>query len=267
MYRKISKLSLMLLVVFLFTSLGSQEFKKPQAPNVQKYKSVCKRLISTKANYGFFIDEIAGISGMQEEDKKKKGVIYLPQPFSVSAFLGKKAEIEDWNERMGDKKRSFEKNAQYYINRYEQLTTVFDIKVILKGIKTNTDKNVKSHSDLNTCYCEFEVTFTPKEELDIGIISSDGSIKGARQILPSVMELSDKDFNILSNLFGRSLAEQRFLDNEAVSYLVDKYYVREYLLGGYRYSKRAWGKNVELSISVDLLERITKDPSIIDLPM
>ena len=63
----------MLVVVFFFTSLGSQEFKKPQAPNVQKYKSVCKRLISTKANYGFFNDEIAGISGMQEEDKKKKG--------------------------------------------------------------------------------------------------------------------------------------------------------------------------------------------------
>ena len=81
------------------------------------------------------------------------------------------------------------------------------------------------------------------------------------------MELSDKDFNILSNLLGRSLAEQRFLDNEVVSYLVDKYYVCEYLLGGYRYSKRAWGKNVELSISVDLLERITKDPSIVDLPM
>lgn len=253
----IHKLALVSLAMLL--SLNAQKFERPKQIDVSKYQSVCSRVLSSKANLGYFLDAIAEIPS--DEDSKKrveKGVTFFPDSASLHMFYAKRAEIERENEINQGTNRKYDKGAQYYIERYEELSSVFNIKLINKGMKNTNDPQ--------KVYCLYEVTYTPKQKLDIKKFTYFTARNPVSEKMPSVAELTDKDFNTLSNLAGYSLARLRSDDRDVISYLVRRYFLIKKDQEGYEYSSNPWGKDVKLKIDKAELEWMLKNPQEIDLP-
>lgn len=253
---KINKLALVSLV--MLSSLNAQKFERPKHIDISKYQSVCSRALSSKANLGYFLDTLASVPFEDEEKRVEGGVTFFQDTASIGMFYSKRREIERENEINKGTNRKYDKGAQYYIDRYEELSSVFDIKLVNKGMKnTNDPKKV---------YCLYEVTYAPKQKLDIKKFTYFTARNPISEKMPSVAELTDKDFNTLSNLAGYSLAELKSDDREVVGYLVKRYFLVKKDKEGYEYSSKPWGKDVKLYIHKTELECMMNNPTEIDLP-
>ncbi|WP_027327427.1 hypothetical protein [Helicobacter pametensis] len=247
-----------LIALAMFISLNAQKFERPKSIDVSKYQSICSRVINSKANLGYFIDAFAEIPIRDDEKREKNGTIFFPAFASLEMFDSKRREIEREKELYKTKNRKYDKGAQYYINRYEELSSVFDINLIIKGMK-NTENPKKA-------YCLYEITYAHKQKLDLKKFPYYTAHSPIGVKMPSIAELTDKDFNTLSNLAGYSLGKLEADDREMTSYLIKRYFLVQKDSDGYRYTSKPWGKDVKLYLYAEELDEVVNHPEKIDLP-
>lgn len=250
------KFTLIALVICAF--LNAQKYERPKQIDVSKYQSICSRVISSKANLGYFVDAFAEIPIRDDEKREKNGTIFFPASASLEMFYSKSREIERENEMNRGTNRKYDKGAQYYIDRYKELSLVFDVNLIIKGMK-NTE-------DPKKAYCLYEITYAHKQKLDLKKFPYHTAHNPVITRMPSVAELTDKDFNTLSNLAGYSLGRLKFDDREVTSYLIKHYFLVQRDSDGYKYSSKPWGKDVKLYIYTQELDEVMRHPEKIDLP-